>query len=93
MLTSTANPGDAFTNLYNSEDVYNSPSLLADENQLRDMKESQMNHQTPRVQDLIAENKMMHENARTLMLEKEELANECQGKYRNKTFSLKETLK
>eukprot|EP00112_Aurelia_sp_Birch-Aquarium-sp1_P024041 Seg741.4 transcript_id=Seg741.4/GoldUCD/mRNA.D3Y31 product="hypothetical protein" protein_id=Seg741.4/GoldUCD/D3Y31 len=50
------------------------------ENQLRDMKESQMNHQTPRVQDLIAENKMMHENARTLMLEKEELANECQGK-------------
>eukprot|EP00112_Aurelia_sp_Birch-Aquarium-sp1_P005821 Seg1659.7 transcript_id=Seg1659.7/GoldUCD/mRNA.D3Y31 product="hypothetical protein" protein_id=Seg1659.7/GoldUCD/D3Y31 len=44
------------------------------------MKESQMNQETHRVEDLIAENKKMHENASLLMIEKEELANECRGK-------------
>ena len=44
------------------------------------MKESQKNQENHRVQDLIAENKKMHENTRILKSEKKELANECQGK-------------
>ena len=64
----------------NSEDVYNPSSPFSEENQIKDMKESQMNQETPRVQDLIAEKEKMHEKARILMNEKKELANECQGR-------------
>ena len=67
-------------NANNSEDVYNLSFHFSEEHQLKDMKEFQMNQETPRVQDLIADNKKMHETARILMNDKKELANECQGK-------------
>ena len=58
----------------------NYSSVLADENELRDMKQSQMNQETLRVEDLIADKRKMQKNEIIFRIKKEQLTNECKGK-------------